>query len=84
MRQRQLLAEYNRIEKILNGILPMVNEANIIATELKRNIKFSTKLVKKHNPFLKEGQLAQGKTELLIKVENNEEKYFYEWSTDKF
>ena len=36
----------------------MVNEANLAATELKRGIKFNTKLVKKMDPFLKAGALS--------------------------
>ena len=33
----------------------MVNEGNLAATELKRGIKFNTKMVKKLDPFLKDG-----------------------------
>jgi len=39
-------AEYNRVARTLNQVLPMVNEANICATELRRDIKFNTKMVK--------------------------------------
>lgn len=84
LRQKQLQAEYNRVEKQLNQILPMVNEANLAATELKRDIKFNTKLVKKMDPFLKAGALSQGPTDVIVKVDNNEEKYFYEWPAEKF
>ena len=77
-------AEYNRVEKALNHILPMVNEANLAATELKRDIKFNTKLVKKMDPFLKAGALSQGPTDVIVKVDNNEDKYFYEWPAEKF
>lgn len=62
----------------------MVNEANLAAKELKRDIKFSAKLIKKMDPFLKAGALSQGPTDVIIKVENNEEKYFYEWTVDTF
>lgn len=62
----------------------MVNEANLAATELKRDIKFNTKLVKKLDPFLKDGVLSQGKTDVVVKVDNNEEQYFYEWPAEKF
>ena len=62
----------------------MVNEANLAATELKRDIKFNTKMVKKLDPFLKDGQMQHGTTEILVKVDNNEEKYYYEWPIDKF
>ena len=59
----------------------MINEANLAATELKRDIKFNTKMVKKLDPF---GDMSKGKTEIMVKVDNNEEKYFYEWPIDKF
>lgn len=62
----------------------MINEANLAATELKRDIKFCAKLVKKMDPFLKAGALSQGPTDVLIRVDNNEEKYFYEWPAEKF
>lgn len=84
IRQKNLQAEYNRVEKELNQLLPLVNEANLAATELKRDLKFNTKMVKKLDPFLKNGNMNQGKTEILIKIDNNEEKYYYEWPADKF
>jgi hypothetical protein len=54
------------------------------AAELKRNLKFSTKMVKRIDPFLKTGEMSQGKTDILIKVDNKEDMYFYEWQADKF
>ena len=84
IRQKNLQAEYNRVEKELNQLLPLVNEANLAATELKRDLKFNTKMVKKLDPFLKNGNMNQGKTEILIKIDNNEEKYYYEWPAEKF
>jgi hypothetical protein len=47
-----LQAEYSRVEKILNEVLPLVNEANLAGQELKRDIRFNTKLVKRLDPFL--------------------------------
>ena len=41
-------------------------------------------MVKKLDPFLKDGQMSHGRTEILVKVDNNEEKYYYEWPADKF
>ena len=38
-------------------------------------------MVKKLDPF---GDSKINKTECLIRVDNNESKYFYEWSADKF
>lgn len=55
IRQKQLQAEYTRVEKQLNEILPLVNEGNLAATELGRDIKFNTKMVKRLDPFLKDG-----------------------------
>jgi hypothetical protein len=51
-----------------------VNEANLIARELKRNVLFSTKMVRVMPEF---GTLADSKTEVVIKVDNNEDKYYY-------
>lgn len=81
IRQKHLQAEYNRVEKELNRLIPMVNEANLAAEELERNIKFSTKLQKRLDPF---GQQTSGRTDILIKVENKEEEYQYEWAIEKF
>ena len=81
LRQKTLAAEYNRIERELNHLLPLVNEVNLASTELKRNLKFSTKMIKKLDPF---GQMNNSKTEVRVKIENNEEKYYYEWPIDKF
>lgn len=77
-------AEYNRVEKALSKVLPMVNEANLAATELKRDIKFNTKLIKQMDPFLKAGAISQSPTTVVVKVDNNEDKYHYEWDIEKF
>ena len=84
LRQKALQFEYARVEKQLNEILPLVNEANLAATELERDIKFNTKMVKKLDPFLTNGQMKQGITNVLVKVVNNEENYYYEWDIEKF
>jgi kinesin family protein 1 len=65
-------------------MLPLVNEANLAAEELSRDIKFQTKMVKRLDPFLKDGEMSKGKTDILVKVQNNEDDYFYEWPADKF
>ena len=57
IRQKNLQVEYNRVEKELNQLLPLVNEANLAATELNRDLKFNTKMVKKLDPFLKNGNM---------------------------
>ena len=84
LKQKLVQADYNRVEKEMIHLVPLVNEANIAAQELKRDLKFSTRLVKELNPFLKDGMMTSGKTNVVIKVENHEENYFYEWPADKF
>jgi hypothetical protein len=85
LKQKMLQAELQRVERELNEILPLVNEANLAGQELGRGINFSTKIVKKLDPFLnKEGGMSQGKTEIMIKVDNKEDGYYYEWPADKF
>jgi len=81
VKQKAQQAEYNRVEKQLNHLLPLVNEANLAATEMKRDLKFNTKMVKQLDPF---GDVSNSKTEILVKIDNNEEKYYYEWPVDKF
>lgn len=41
-------------------------------------------MVKRLDPFLKDGQMSSGKTDILVKVQNNEDDYYYEWPADKF
>ena len=36
------------------------------------------------DPFLKAGALTQGPTNVIVKIDNNEDSYFYEWPADKF
>ena len=83
LRQKQLQDEYRRLEKQINSILPLINEANLAAIEIGRNIEFDTKLVKRMDPFLRSGNLSKLPTEVIIKVQNNEDRYFYEWSVEK-
>lgn len=77
VRHKYLEAEYERIEKQLNEVLPQVNEANLAANELKKKILFSTKMVRRIDPFLKDGEISHSKTDVVIIVDNQEEKYFY-------
>jgi len=81
LRQKNLQLEYARVERELQHLLPLVNEANLAANELERKIEFKTKMVKKLDPF---AGVSSGKTEILINIKNNEEHYFYEWPVDKF
>jgi hypothetical protein len=50
-------------------LLPLVNEANLAADELKKNITFKTKMMKKLDPF---GGVSSGKTEIFVQVNNAE------------
>ena len=84
VRHKYLEAEYERIEKQLNHLLPQINEANQASNELKRKIIFSTKMVRTIDPFLKDGEISHSKTDVVIIVDNQEDKYFYEWKVDKF
>jgi len=59
----------------------MVNEANLIAAELKRNIRFNTKMIRVMPEF---GNILDSKTDIMIKVDNNEDNYYYQWQSEKF
>ena len=74
-------AEFSALEKKLGEVLPIVNEANLIANELKRKIQFTTKMVRVMPEF---GALQDSKTDIIIKVDNKEDNYFYQWECDKF
>jgi hypothetical protein len=62
------------LEKKLGIVLPLVNEANLIATELKRNIKFNTKMIRVMPEF---GNLMDSRTDIVVKVDNAEDNYYY-------
>lgn len=62
-------------------MLPQVNEANMIAAELKREIRFNVKMVSTMPDF---GDLKDSKREFKIKVDNKEDNYFYMWDPEKF
>ena len=64
--------------------MPLVYEGNLAAAELNRNIKFNTKLVKRLDPFLKDGLVNSELTDVVVKIENNEDFTYYEWPGDKF
>jgi len=83
IKQKMLQAELARVERSLNEVLPMVNEANLAAQELNRKITFATRIDKQIDPFL-EGGATKSKTNVMIRVENKEAGYFYDWPADKF
>lgn len=67
-------AEFSELEKKLSVVLPLVNEANLISKELKRDITFSTKMVRE----MPDSQnLLEAKTDVIVKVENREVAYYY-------
>ena len=66
--------EFTLLEKKLSEVLPMVGEANLIASELKRKIKFNVKMIRVMPEF---GTLLDSRTDVVIKVDNDEENYFY-------
>jgi hypothetical protein len=75
-------AEENRnLETNLEGILPKVNEANMIAAELKREIRFNVRMVSTMPDF---GDFKEAQREIKIKCDNKEDGYFYMWPTEKF
>jgi len=67
--------DFDLVQKQLDKLIPLVSEANIAATELKRNIRFKTKLEKKFNHFLKKEKVYP-----IVQVENFEGNYTYEWT----
>jgi len=67
-------AEFTLLEKKLSEVLPMVSEANLIASELKRKIRFNVKMIRVMPEF---GTLMDSRTDVVIKVDNDEENYFY-------
>lgn len=69
------------LENSLEGILPKVNEANMIAAELKREIRFNVRMVSTMPDF---GDFKEAKREIKIKCDNKEDGYFYMWSCEKF
>lgn len=74
-------AEFSALEKKLGVVLPMVNEANLIAQEMKRKIVFSTKMVRVMPEF---ANLMDSRTDIVMKVDNKEDNLYYQWDSDKF
>jgi len=81
LRIKRKQEETAALEKDLEGILPKVNEANMIAAELKRDIRFNVKMVSTMPDF---GDIKDTKRQFVIKCDNSEDGYFYNWNPDKF
>ncbi len=62
----------------------MVNEANLISKELKRDVKFNVKLVKQLPETNADGTVDLPKTDIVVKIDNFEEGYYYHWPEGKF
>ena len=74
-------AQFSELEKKLSIVLPLINEANLISKELKRDITFQTKMIREMPDTQ---NLQEARTDVVIKVENREIGYYYQWSVDKF
>lgn len=67
----------NILNQDLGKLFPLVAEANAIAKNAKRPITFTIKMEK--NKSITSNPLDE-RTELWVLVDNNEEKYHYQWS----
>jgi len=74
-------AENSALEQELEKILPLVREANMIAAEFNRDIRFNSQLTSAMPDF---GDIKAEKRIFEIKVDNREVGYFYVWNPDKF
>ncbi len=74
-------AENSALEADLERILPLVREANMIAAEFSRDIRFNSQLTSTMPDF---GDIKAEKRIFQIKVDNREDGYFYVWDPEKF
>lgn len=79
--------EHQRLDEVLNTLLPMVKEANISSDELKRKFVFEPTIV--HEVDDKPGmspleELKNSKSKVKVRVENKEDGYHYFWDPEKF
>jgi len=74
-------AENSALEQKLEQILPLVREANMIAAEFNRDIRFNSQLTSAMPDF---GDIKAEKRIFQVKVDNREDGYFYVWEPDKF
>lgn len=61
--------------------MPMVREANVMAADFNRNIRFNSQLTSQMPDF---GNLKAEKRVFQIKVDNSEDGNFYVWDPEKF
>lgn len=76
-------AENSALEQELERILPLVREANMIASEFSRDIRFNSQLTSAMPDF---GDIKAEKRIFEIKIDNRESNagYFYVWNPGKF
>jgi hypothetical protein len=79
--------DHQRLDEMLNTLLPMVKEANLSAEELKRKFTFEPTVV--HEVDDKPGQspleqLKNSKSKVVVEVTNKEDGYKYKWDPEKF
>lgn len=74
-------AENSALEQKLEQILPLVREANMIAAEFNRDIRFNSNLTSAMPDF---GDLKAEKRIFQVKTDNREDGYFYVWDPEKF
>lgn len=65
-------------------LLIFIREANEIAKLLKRNITLKMRTVRKMETFPQNGKIVKGLPAIVVRVHNKEEKYYYDWSAEKF
>ena len=79
--------EHQRLDEVLNTLLPLVKEGNISAEELKKKYNFEPTIVQEIDD--KPGmspleELKNSKSSVKVKVTNKEDGYHYFWDPEKF
>lgn len=65
----------------LKKLFPKIKLTNLMAKFLGRNFKFSVQMMREFNP---NSQKISPKIKLMIRVNNNEDGYIYDWEIQKF
>jgi len=74
-------AENSELEQRLEQLLPLVREANMIAAEFNRDIRFNSQLSSAMPDF---GDIKSEKRVFQVRTDNREDGYYYIWDPDKF
>lgn len=72
---------FTALEKKLSHALPLVQEANLIAIELKRKMTFNSKMIRVMSEFAAAQDTSR--TDIVIRVDNGEDNYYYIWDVEK-